>query len=168
MGLFTPDYMFRDITRITPQFLREKGIKALVLDVDNTLTEHGSQDLRPDIAAWLDNMRQEGFLLAIVSNNHEKRVAPFAQKLGLSYTSFSCKPLPRGIATMRNRWKLPKHEIALVGDQVYTDALAAGLYGITMLMVRPLAEDTKPTIRFKRALEKPILLRYYKKGGELL
>lgn len=168
MGLLTPDYLFQDITRITPAFLAERDIWALVLDVDNTLTEHGSQHLRPQIEAWLQLMRDEGILLAIVSNNCKKRVAPFAGKLGLAYTSFSCKPLPRGLSAMRRRWGLPKRQMALVGDQVYTDALAAGLYGITMLMVRPLAEDTKPTIRLKRRLEKPVLLRYYKKGGKLL
>lgn len=168
MGLLTPDYLFEDITHITPVFLAERGIKALVLDVDNTLTEHGSQHVRPPIEEWLRTMRNEGILLAIVSNNCEKRVAPFADKLGLAYTSFSCKPLPRGLAAMRRRWCLAKHQMALVGDQVYTDALAAGLYGITMLMVRPLAEDTKPTIRLKRRLEKPVLLHYYKKGGKLL
>ena len=36
--LLTPEYIFRAIEAITPEFLRQHGITALVLDVDNTLT----------------------------------------------------------------------------------------------------------------------------------
>lgn len=43
--LLTPEYIFRAIEAITPEFLRQHGITALVLDVDNTLTGDGSQQL---------------------------------------------------------------------------------------------------------------------------
>ena len=45
--LLTPEYIFRAIEAITPEFLRQHGITALVLDVDNTLTGDGSQQLVP-------------------------------------------------------------------------------------------------------------------------
>ena len=35
--LITPEYVFKDVTHITPEFLAGKGIRALVLDIDNTL-----------------------------------------------------------------------------------------------------------------------------------
>ncbi|MFV0413414.1 MAG: YqeG family HAD IIIA-type phosphatase [Oscillospiraceae bacterium] len=168
MRLLTPHFIFKNVTRITPAFLQQQGIKALVLDVDNTLTEHGSQLLRPEIENWLATMRENGVRLGIVSNNFEKRVGPFAGKLGLDYVSFSCKPFPRGLAVMRRKWGVQRSEMALVGDQIYTDALAARLYGVRVLLVKPLAEDIKPGIRFKRHLEAPVISRYYKKGGKLL
>ena len=52
MALFSPGQMFRDVTRITPDYLAAQGIKALVLDVDNTLTGHGSQELPAPVSAW--------------------------------------------------------------------------------------------------------------------
>lgn len=168
MGLLVPDYIFKDVTKITPAFLQQHGLRGLALDVDNTLTEHGSQRLRPEISAWLKTMRQNNIQLMVVSNNVKKRVAPFAGAIGLDYISFSCKPMPRGLWLARQKWNLPKNQIALVGDQIYTDALAAGLYGITMLLVQPMAQDTKATIRLKRSLEKPVLRAYYKRGGKLL
>lgn len=168
MGLFVPDYIFKDATHITPEFLQQHGIRALVLDVDNTLTTHGSQHLSPEIEAWLALMRENGIKLSIVSNNVEKRVAPFAQSIKLEHVSFACKPLTKGLRMARDRWGIPKSQMALVGDQIYTDGLAAGLYGIPILLVKPMAEDTKATIRLKRKLEKPFLLSYYKKGGELM
>ena len=36
--ILTPEYVFRRIESITPEFLAQHGITALVLDVDNTLT----------------------------------------------------------------------------------------------------------------------------------
>ena len=80
--LITPEYVFQDVTHITPAFLAGKGIKALVLDIDNTLTGDGSQELSADVAAWLDTMRKAGVRLTIVSNGTPKRVAPFARKVG--------------------------------------------------------------------------------------
>lgn len=167
MRIFTPRYVFRNVTSISVSFLRSRGIKALVLDVDNTLTEHGSQHLRPEIAAWLETMKAAGIKMMIASNNYKKRVQPFAARLGMDYISFSCKPSPIWLIKARKRWGLKKSQIALVGDQIFTDGLAGNLYGATVLLVRPMAKDTKATIRLKRKLEKPFLLRYYKKGGPL-
>ena len=55
--LVTPEYVFKDVTRITPTFLAQMGIRALVLDVDNTLTEDRIQELSPEVAQWLEQMR---------------------------------------------------------------------------------------------------------------
>ena len=83
--LITPEYVFKDVTHITPEWLASKGIAALVLDIDNTLTADRSQELPEEVAAWLAAMRKAGVKLTIVSNGAEKRVRPFAEKLGLAY-----------------------------------------------------------------------------------
>lgn len=97
MPLFTPTIVFERITCITPEFLGARGLRALILDVDNTLTAHGSQELPPDVAAWLDTMRAAGVKLTIASNNMPGRVAPFAKRVGLEYQAFCCKPSPFGL-----------------------------------------------------------------------
>ena len=51
--LFTPEYLFSSVAAITPAFLAQRGIAALVLDVDNTLTAHGSQELPAEVAGRL-------------------------------------------------------------------------------------------------------------------
>ena len=165
MPLFAPTALFRRVTYITPEYLRAHGIRALILDVDNTLTAHGSQELAPEVEAWLGQMRAAGVRLVIASNNMPRRVAPFAKRVGLDYQAFCCKPSPFGLRRARRSMGVPRGAVALVGDQIFTDSLGANLYGIPMLMVEPMAEDIKPTIRLKRMLEKPILARYDKKGG---
>ena len=164
----TPEYLFSGAAAITPEFLKGKGITALVLDVDNTLTGHDSQQLPPAIRDWLDRMRAAGIQLAIASNNNEERVRPFAQAIGLDYVAMSCKPLTFGLARARKKFGVPQRQMAIVGDQLFTDRLAGTLYGIPALVVQPMYEDFKKGIRFKRRLEKPFLARYFKKGGKLL
>ena len=85
--LITPEYVFKDVTHITPEFLAGKGIRALVLDIDNTLTADRSQELPDEVAGWLAQMKEAGVGLTIVSNGAEKRVRPFAEKLGLASAS---------------------------------------------------------------------------------
>ena len=166
--LITPEYLFSSVEAITPEFLKEKGITALVLDVDNTLTGHNSQRLAPSVRRWLDRMRAAGIKLAIASNNSEARVRPFAQAIGLDYVAMSCKPLTFGLARARKRFGVPKRQMAIVGDQLFTDRLAGAFYGISALVVQPMYEDFKKGICFKRRLEKPFLDRYFKRGGNVL
>lgn len=165
--LLTPEYIFRSIESITPAFLRDHGITALVLDVDNTLTGDGSQVLEPSVQAWLDTMRAAGISLTIVSNNTARRVRPFADRVGLAWVPLAAKPLPVGLAVARRRLEVPRRQMAMVGDQIFTDRLAAGLYGIPCLYTMPRGGDHQRGVRFKRRFEPRWIRRYYEKGGTL-
>ena len=161
--LLTPEIIFRRVEDITPAYLQSQGITALVLDVDNTLTGDGSQQLDPGVSAW----RAAGVSLTIVSNNTGRRVRPFARRIGLAWVPLACKPLPVGLMVARRRLGVPRRQMAMVGDQLFTDRLAAGLYGIRCLSVLPRTpHDKSRGVRFKRRLEAPFLRRYYEKGGK--
>ena len=166
--LITPEYLFSSVSAITPAFLKEKGVDALVLDVDDTLTAHGSQQLDAEVEQWLGRMRAAGVKLMIVSNNTKKRVSPFAARLGLPFVSMACKPLTFGLAAARRRFGVPRARMAIVGDQLFTDRLAASFFGIPALVVSPRGGPARKDIQFKRRLEQPFLRRYYPKGGKLL
>ena len=61
-----------------------------------------------------------------------------------------------------------KHsQMAMVGDQIFTDRLAAGLYGIPCLYTMPRGGDHQRGVQFKRRFEPYWLDRYYQKGGRL-
>ena len=101
--ILTPEYIFKTIECIHPDFLAAHGIKALVLDVDNTLTADNSQVLEHTVQAWLDEMRAAGIRLTIVSNNTAKRVRPFAERIGLDWVPLACKPFTIGLRVARRR-----------------------------------------------------------------
>lgn len=166
--LITPEYVFKDVTHITPEFLAQKGIKALALDVDNTLTADRSQELPDEVAQWLDEMRAASIKLTIISNGSAKRVRPFAEKLGLEWVSRSAKPLPLGLMIAKRRLGVERSQMAMVGDQLYADRMAAALYGIPGLMVVPRGPDLGAQVILKRKWEKRHWQEYYDKGGKLL
>lgn len=106
--ILTPEYIFKKIECIHPDFLAAHGIRALVLDVDNTLTGDNSQVLEPSVQAWLDEMRAAGISLTIVSNNTPKRVRPFAERVGLAWVPLACKPFTIGLRVARRVWAAKK------------------------------------------------------------
>lgn len=164
--LLTPEIIYKNVESITPARLAELGVTALVLDVDNTLTGDGSQQLDDSVAAWLDQMRAAGVSLTIVSNNTARRVSPFADRIGLAYVPMACKPLPLGLIVARRRLGVPRAAMAMVGDQIFTDRLAASLFGIRCLYVLPRTpHDKNRFVRLKRRMEAPFLRKYYRKGG---
>ena len=96
MSIFKADYRFDKITDITAADLKNAGAKLLLLDADNTLSLHGSQKPASGVPEWLEEIRKEGFVPVIISNNSENRIRPFAEKLGLPFVFKSAKPLPKG------------------------------------------------------------------------
>ena len=166
--LITPEYVFKDVTHITPEWLAEKGIRALVLDIDNTLTADRRQELPAEVAQWLEEMRKAGVALTIVSNGAEQRVKPFARKLGLAYLYRAAKPLPFALMVARRRMGVKRREMAMVGDQLYADRMAAALYGIPGLMVVPRGPDLGAQVVLKRKWEKRHWQAYYDRGGKTL
>lgn len=166
--ILTPEFIFRNVEAIRPEFLAQQGIQALVLDVDNTLTGDGSQVLEDSVQAWLQEMKAAGISLTVVSNNTAQRVRPFAERIGLGWVPLACKPLPIGLMVARRRLGVTKAQMAMVGDQIYTDRMAAGLYGIRCLFLLPRTPHDKTRgVRLKRKLEPFWIRRYFRKGGKL-
>ncbi len=155
--LFKITAAFRKASDITPQKLKELGIKGLILDLDNTLTTHDNPVPADGILEWLDCMKKNNIRLMIVSNNHPPRVKPFADMLGLDFVSEGRKPLTKGFREASQKMNLPKNQLAAVGDQIYTDVLGANLYGIKMLYVQPIEHEKTNFFKFKRKMEKPFL-----------
>jgi len=161
--LFKPDIWIKNIFVIDEFFLNKRGIKGLILDLDNTLSMHGSPAAEDGVEEWLAVMRRLGIKMAVVSNNTSKRVTPLAQKLGLDFIPFGCKPLPFGINKAARRLGIPKKKLAVVGDQIFTDVIGGNLSGITTILVEPFHLENKWSFRLKRGIENAVFKRDYSK-----
>ena len=155
--LFKPDFAFYRITDIEISFLKREGIKGLILDVDNTLTTHDNPVPAEGVREWIQNMKQNGIKLMIVSNNHPPRVKPFADLLGVDFVCEGKKPLSGGFKEASEKMKLPFKEIGAVGDQIYTDILGANFSGIKSLYVSPIEHEKTAFFKFKRKMEIPFI-----------
>lgn len=157
MALFKPTYALHSVLEITPASLKVHGIKALILDLDNTLTTHNNPTPAEGVLDWIADMKKHGVKLLIVSNNSAERVTPFAETLGLHFVPNGAKPLPMGILRAVKKLGYPKKNICAVGDQIFTDIMGANLAGIRSIFVYPIEFETSLPFRIKRAVEKPLL-----------
>ena len=76
MPVLQPKVMVRRVTDLDEEFFQSRGIRAVVLDVDNTLTTHGNPVPAPGIPEWIGRMKAAGLELTILSNNYRERVEP--------------------------------------------------------------------------------------------
>lgn len=163
--MFKPNIKLSRITDITVELLDKKNIKGLILDVDNTLSTHHGMTLVDGLEAWISAMENAGIKLMILSNSKEKRVKPFAEKIGLPFSSLGCKPLPFGYMKVKRRMGLKRREVAIVGDQMFTDVLGGNFYGITTIMTDLILAEDKPSFIIRRKLEKKFLKKMKVENG---
>lgn len=167
-NLFVPDFMFDDIYCITPEFIKSLGVRALVLDIDNTLVTYAVEEPTPEVIAWIDGMRQSGLSLSIASNNHEERVAKFNEKLGLFIMCESRKPSRKAVKRACAHFGVKPNECAVIGDQIFTDVLCASRSGAVAILVKPIPYNENLFFRFKRVCEKPFIRAYKRREAKKL
>ena len=157
--LFKPTFWLKSVLQIDEKFLTKNGVKALVLDMDNTLSMHGNPAAEAGVDEWLGKMR-------VVSNNTNKRVAPLAALLGLEFTANGAKPLTFGVNRAVKAMGAAKSETLVVGDQIFTDVMAGNLAGIRTVLVEPFHLEKTWTFRLKRRVESVVFHRDYSKLEE--
>ncbi len=159
--VFKPTFWLRSVLAIDEDFLRKHKVRALVLDMDNTLSMHGDPAAESGVPEWLDKMRSLGIKMRVVSNNTKRRVAPLAAKLGLPFTANGAKPLTFGINRAVRAMGVPKRYTLVVGDQIFTDVMAGNLAGIRTVLVEPFHLEKTWTFRLKRKAESLVFHRNY-------
>ena len=79
-----PDYIFESFTDVTPDFLSSVGIKALLIDIDNTLAPYEVAEADDRIKNWFCELEKNGIRATLVSNNGRERVELFNRELALN------------------------------------------------------------------------------------
>ena len=159
--MFRATIAVRSVCLISPEMLREMGVRGLLLDIDNTLTTHDNPVPAPGVENWVARMKAAGIALRLVSNNHPPRVEPFARRLGIPCICEGKKPLSSGFRRAMEDMALPKGTLCVVGDQIYTDILGANWLRVKSIYVPPMELEKTAFFRFKRLMEKPFLPKKY-------
>ena len=73
---------------------------------------------------------------------------------------------PSGILLCIEHFGIEKEKIILVGDQIFTDCIAAHRAGIECWLVKPIKDKETWFFRLKRRFEKPIIREYNKRRGK--
>lgn len=152
-----PKRMTKALTDITPELLRSRNIRLLMLDFDNTIVPYTTDVPTQAMEHWLKNMNvQEDIQVCIVSNSHNDRVPAFCEKYGLDCITHAKKPFSRGIRQCLEKYGIPAGQAALVGDQIYTDTLGANCMGVTSILVKAIDNHTF-WLKARHVLELPFI-----------
>ena len=158
MKILYPDLLYDKIEDIDLAYLKEKGIKGFILDIDNTLVvPHTPADERAK--AFVNKLKEAGFKACIVSNNIPARAKSFADGVELDWVCDGNKPSAKPFLLAIEKLKLKNEEIAVVGDQIFTDVWGGNRQNMTTILVNPICDKENKFIKFKRMMERPIIRR---------
>ena len=164
--LLVPDAVVGHVTGIRPAMLHARGVRGLIVDLDNTLTHWNAPGCAPEVAAWLDDLRQSGIAVCIVSNNGAERVRAFCASLSEPVPWIAQARKPRRSAYRRAMalLGLSYPAVAVVGDQVFTDVFGGNRAGLLTILVSPLGRREFAATRLVRIVE-GLWLRRLRAGG---
>lgn len=161
---FLPNQYAKNVLEITPKQLKEKGVKGIITDLDNTLVEWDRPAATPQLVKWFEDMRNSGIQVVIVSNNNKNRVKSFADPLGIPFIFEARKPLTRAFQQALKEMNLKKEEVVVIGDQLLTDVLGGNRLGLHTILVVPVAQTDGFWTRFNRKIERQLLHMMRRKG----
>lgn len=159
-----PDHVFDSIYEITPAFFAANGLHGMLVDLDGTMASSRAPLPPESVRPWLDALKAAGVRVLVLSNNKESRVKRFCEPLGVDYVFRAMKPLRRGFRRGAAALGLPLSQIAVVGDQIYTDTFGGNCAGAVTCFVRSINRDDF-WIGLRHQLEKPFISLGRKKGG---
>jgi len=149
-----PDGYARRLCNVSLEDLAARGMRGIIVDLDNTLVGYGQEHLAPEDAAWIAEARDRNFRVCLVSNNFTTRVLRVGAELGVPAVPSALKPLPRGFSRALRLLGTAKHQTVVVGDQLFTDVLGAKLLGIHSILTQPIVAKDWAGTRVLRFFER--------------
>lgn len=126
MGIFTADRKFRQFEDVTPEILKNEGVKLLLCDLDNTLRLHSEKEPADELAEWVEDCRRAGVKIVIISNNGRKKMMQkFCKPLDVPCVWWAKKPMSSKLTEAMKKYNFQRAETVMLGDKWSTDVLAA-------------------------------------------
>ena len=151
-----PNEYLDKIDKITIEYLQKNKIKALILDMDNTLINY-KKEMPTHIEKWAKALKGQGVKLIIVSNsNRKEKLEKISKVLGIKYIIFAKKPLKSGLMKAKKILNENVENIAVVGDQIFTDVIGGNRCKMYTILVDEIEEKDFWYTAWKRPLERKI------------
>ena len=149
--------------------LYQKGYRVILTDLDNTLITYDEATSTDKITKKINDIKQLGFEVVIISNNHPPRIRKFLDGLDLKGIGNARKPLAVGIkkALKLTDNNYNKDQIVIIGDQLMTDIYGANRFKAYSILVNPIKRKTeKWYTKINRKIEIRMLEKIKKKELE--
>ena len=151
-----PTFVADAVTDISPAVLKDRGIRLVMLDFDNTIVPYTTNEPTAQVAAWLENMKSSCIAVCVVSNSRNDRVPVFCRKYGLDCILRAKKPFPVGIPKCLEKYGIPAENAVMVGDQIFTDTLGGNQAGTKTILVKPI-HNHNFWLKARHVLEQPFI-----------
>lgn len=159
---FYPQMAVNTIYDIKIDCFKHKNIKAVILDVDNTLVRSNVKDADDYVIKWITILKQNGLKVAIVSNGRKRRVERFNEKLNLISVYNAGKPRKKGLLKAIKLLDVKPEQTAVIGDQIFTDIYGGNRIKAYTILVKPIGFRELFLTKIKRIFEIYVLWRYNK------
>ncbi|MEG2348162.1 MAG: YqeG family HAD IIIA-type phosphatase [Clostridia bacterium] len=160
---FYPDFAYNKVEDIPYELLKENNIQLVMLDMDNTLVDHNYK-CTEQLKKWAFEIEEKGIELYILTNcPMTKRVEKISKDLGMKYYHRANKPFLKGYRRVLEISGVPIENVAMVGDQMFTDIWGGNRIGLTTILVNPIQKKEWILTKIKRPIERKILNSYLKK-----
>jgi HAD superfamily phosphatase (TIGR01668 family) len=154
-----PDAYAERLSSVSLDDLESRGVRGLIVDLDNTLVGYQQEACSAEDAAWVARAIGRGFRVVLVSNNFTERVRKIGAALGVPAVPNALKPLPTGFLRALALLGTPRRATIVVGDQLFTDVLGAKLCGLRAILTHPLDAHDWHGTRVLRFFERLVLGR---------
>ncbi|HET6383822.1 MAG TPA: YqeG family HAD IIIA-type phosphatase [Armatimonadota bacterium] len=136
---FKPKQYVATLRDVDPVALRDLGIHAVLLDLDNTLVAWRGSELQPDMEAWVRRALDANLKICIVSNTWRRsRIHAIAEKLGIPYILRAGKPRRGSLRRAMETLVSVPEETAVIGDQIFTDIMGGNRIGAYTILCAPM------------------------------
>jgi len=165
LHLFCPNYRCPRISKISIEWLRSEGIKAIILDLDNTLLPWNESMPTEENRDWVRQVKQAGIFLVLLSNNGGERLREISRQLDVPAVGWGAKPLSRGFKRALKFLQVNNHgEVLVIGDQIMTDVFGAKKMDLKVVWVESLSKKEFIFTRFTRKVESMLIKKMVKNG----
>jgi uncharacterized protein len=152
-----PDRFAPRLHDVPHEELEAAGIRGLIVDLDNTLLGFRETELAQEHLDWVARAHERGFRIVMLSNNFSERVNALAAQLDVACFPNALKPLPFGFLRAKKYLQMRRREIAVVGDQLFTDVLGGKICGLYTILTEPIEAKDFAVTRFFRFFERLML-----------
>lgn len=164
LKLFCPDMYIQSIYFLKPEDLANRGIKGIIVDLDNTLVPWNVEEPDNKLISWFKGFDKRGIKMCIVSNNKKNRVKSFANELSIPFIHKAVKPQKKAFLKGIKLLGTEISNTAVIGDQILTDILGGNRLGFYTVLVIPVSSKELWWTRLMRKVERVIINILIKKG----
>lgn len=155
----------KQVYAIDFQAYYKKGFRGVMFDVDNTLVPFDVLNADSQLIGFIEELKNIGFQICLVSNNSEKRVATLNEGLGLLMMPNAMKPFKKKLHKALELMGINAQHCIFVGDQIFTDVWVGNRMKMETILVEPIQVKEQLITRIKRGIEKWVLRRYFNESG---